>query len=251
VSNHITSAVYKRQLGTHMRKSVMALLADKASDDGSGIWASKQTLADELCCSKQTVIATIQGFIADGLLHESGTRKCSTGATVEYRIDVAAIDALPLVDCHAKRSSALTGQAASPVKSTAPRGQAAGPKPSRTPQLPKKGKPSLVARPKKSPIPKHPLPDGWEPKPLTLGSICAQIVSRWQPGRIERELSKFRDHALKTGAQWSDWDAAWRTWVQRADDYGGDSHGRPSPLGRHQPAGPSSIAAAQRVFGTG
>jgi hypothetical protein len=45
-------------------------MADKASDYGTGIWASKQTMADELEVSKQTVITTIKGLVADGLLVE-------------------------------------------------------------------------------------------------------------------------------------------------------------------------------------
>lgn len=225
MSNHLISAVYKRQLGSHMRKSVMALLADKASDDGSGIWASKQTLADELCCSKQTVISTMTRFIEDGLLRETGSRKCRTGATVEYTINVDALEALPLVACHAaKQSRALTGQAGQPVNLTGARGQAAGPKPLE-PSYSKKDKPSSSPRKK----PKIPLPEGWEPKPLTPGTLCAQIVATWQAGRMERELSKFRDHALKTDARWSDWDAAWRSWIQRAEDFERPNYERSDP----------------------
>ena len=64
VSNHLISATYKRDLRTPMRKSVMALFADKASDDGTGIYASKQTMADELCCSKQALLDTVDFCIA-------------------------------------------------------------------------------------------------------------------------------------------------------------------------------------------
>jgi biotin operon repressor len=123
MSNHLISAVYKRDLRTPMRKSVMALLADKASDDGAGIYASKQTMADELCCSKQAVLDTIKALMAEGLLIELGTRRAPNGHTIEYGIVVDALDALPLVKCHAdreerqrNRSTAQTGQRAVPVK---------------------------------------------------------------------------------------------------------------------------------------
>jgi hypothetical protein len=120
VSNHLISTTYKRELRTPMRKSVMALLADKASDDGSGIYASKQTMADELCCSKQTIIDTIKSFMADGLIVELGTRRAPNGFTVEYGIVVDALEALPLVRCHADRearkSGRLTGQPNRPVR---------------------------------------------------------------------------------------------------------------------------------------
>jgi hypothetical protein len=64
VSNHVSSEVCKRLLGSATRKALLALMADKASDYGTGIWASKQTMADELEVSKQTVITTIKGLVA-------------------------------------------------------------------------------------------------------------------------------------------------------------------------------------------
>src|SRR3546814_3397986 len=75
MSNHLISEVYKRQLGSMARNAVMVLLADKASDDGTGIWASKQRMAEELGTTKQTVITTIKSLVADGLLIEAGQRK--------------------------------------------------------------------------------------------------------------------------------------------------------------------------------
>ncbi len=103
MSNHLISTTYKRDLRTPMRKSVMALLADKASDDGSGIYASKQTMADELCCSRKAILDTIKAFVDEGLLIEIGSRRVPNGFTVEYGIDVDALEALPLVKCHADR----------------------------------------------------------------------------------------------------------------------------------------------------
>jgi biotin operon repressor len=117
VSNHVSSEVCKRLLGSATRKALLSLMADKASDYGTGIWASKQTMADELEVSKQTVITTIKGLVADGLLLEVGHRRCATGYLVEYAIDLPSVRALPLVRAHARtgqgfdRSSCFTGQA--------------------------------------------------------------------------------------------------------------------------------------------
>lgn len=131
MSNHLISEAYKRQLGSMARNAVMVLLADKASDDGTGIWASKQRMAEELGTTKQTVITTIKALVADGLLSEAGQRKCANGYTVEYQINVSALQALPLVASH--QSNSVTGQAARPVKPHKLTGQAARPKPSGTP----------------------------------------------------------------------------------------------------------------------
>jgi biotin operon repressor len=126
VSNHVSSEVCKRLLSA-TRKALLSLMADKASDYGTGIWASKQTMADELEVSKQTVITTIKGLVADGLLLEVGHRRCATG----YLSNMPSICPLcaPFRWCgHAKdRSKGLTGQAALPVKQDDPTGQTALP----------------------------------------------------------------------------------------------------------------------------
>lgn len=103
---HISSTAYKRDVGTVIRKAVLLLLSDKASTDGSGIYASKQTMADELCCSRRAVIATINAFIGEGLLIRDGERRCAQGHTVEYRLNLEALEALPLVACHAAKTMA-------------------------------------------------------------------------------------------------------------------------------------------------
>lgn len=125
MSNHLISEVYKRQVGSIARKAVMVLFADKASDDGSGIWASKQRMADEIGASKQTVIDTIKKLIDEGLITECGQRKSPNGYTVQYAINVALLKRLPLVKSHHDdQSENLTGQKAGPVKSTDPTSQA-------------------------------------------------------------------------------------------------------------------------------
>ena len=127
MSNHLTSMAYKRDLGSITRKAVMVLLADKASDDGSGIWASKQRMADELCASKQTVLNALKSLIEDGLIVEAGRRKCANGYTIEYAINVEKLEAASLVKWHADQSISLTGQNPLPVKDVDPTSQSAGP----------------------------------------------------------------------------------------------------------------------------
>ncbi|MBN8484135.1 MAG: helix-turn-helix domain-containing protein [Sphingomonadales bacterium] len=149
MSNHLISITYKRVLGSGTRKALMVLFADKASDDGRGIYASKQTMADELDLSKQTVISTIKGLIDDGLLSEVGERACDTGHTVEYAINVDALIALPLVEYEKRRAErAEARKRASPVKKLdrstdlTATGQTALPKPLSkpfTPQTPHSG----------------------------------------------------------------------------------------------------------------
>jgi hypothetical protein len=102
-------------------------------------------MADELCCSKQSVISTIQDFISEGLLLELGRRKSPNGFTVEYGIVVDVLTDLPLVACHAHQSRRLTGQRAGPVKEVDLTSQPVGPEPSLTP-LTSEAKASSVKR---------------------------------------------------------------------------------------------------------
>jgi len=121
-----------------LRKSVLALLADKASDDGRGIWASKQTIADELDCSKRAVIETVKAFIDEGILKETGKHKVATGHTIEYAMMIDAVEALPLVESEKARQlrkankgcATVTGEPDAPVNEVHGRGEPGAPKPS-------------------------------------------------------------------------------------------------------------------------
>ena len=79
-------------------------------------------------------------------------------------------------------------------------------------------KPSGLVTPKPK---KHRLPDDWEPMPFKAGSQAALILIRWDPGRLERELAKFRDHHTAAGNRFEVWQAAWSKWVNGSEDFGG------------------------------
>ena len=244
MSNHLISLAYKRDVRTSMRKAVLVLMADKASDDGSGIWAAKQTMADELCCSKQTVIDTIKGFIAEGIVSERGQRKSPNGYTVEYCLNVAAIEALPKVKCHnGDRSSRTTGQSAGPVKDADRTGQPAGPKPSGTPHSGKAKASPQRAKPVDG---FHALPDDWAPT-RKLSDNCQAKVDQWPPGAFEDELESFRSWAanadpVRGKGLKKDWDDAFANWIRA-------QHHRYSGRNKQQPGIGRTAAAIQSLGG--
>lgn len=106
MSRQVAKLVYDRKIGSMLRKAVLAYFAERANDDGSMIWASKQTIADEIECSKQAVINTVKQFLDEGILKKVGQRKTQGGFTVVYDMDLSKIAALPT----AKESTPLTGQ---------------------------------------------------------------------------------------------------------------------------------------------
>lgn len=97
MSHKVTTLVYSRVTGSAHRKAVLAYMADRASDDGSGVWASKKTIANEIECGRSTVVKICNEFVAEGIILASGTRKCANGATVVYDLNIAAIRALPTI----------------------------------------------------------------------------------------------------------------------------------------------------------
>lgn len=87
----------------------------------------------------------------------------------------------------------------------------------------------------------------WSPEPLSAD--CQAIVSRWKPGEIERELSKFRDFwAAKAGADGSklDWQATWRNWLRTADERQNGKANRTNPS-TGQTRGDGFLAAIREV----
>ncbi len=84
----------ERRFGSAARKQIIMFLADKASDDGSGIWCSKGTIQRHTELSESTVKRTIIDFLREGILIETGRRHCKNGYTVIYRIVLERVAAL-------------------------------------------------------------------------------------------------------------------------------------------------------------
>ena len=208
MSNHLITAAYKADLRTPMRKAVMVLLADKASDDGSGIWASKQTMADELCCSKQAIITTVKAFLEEGLLIETGQRKNATGYTNCYAIDIEKLAAVALVKCWAGKqangSTRLTGQPDLPVNEMEGRGQRGLPKPSMNREKEPKG--SIQA----GKIGKTLLPADWQPTPLDdLPPRARDCARQWTPASYATHGEAFVSYWRSAGRKMGDWRLTW------------------------------------------
>jgi biotin operon repressor len=256
MSRSLATLVYSKTVGSMARKAVLAYMADRANDDGTGVWAAKQRIADEVECSKQTVITTIAGLIEDGLLIEVGHRKMSNGYTVDYSIIVDAVAALPDAKADPQgvknwtgRVHNWTGPELDESSQLTPRGQAALPKPSLNRPIKKKTTPSSLARAKCATHATR-LPADW--RPTTLTGQSAEAVVPWQAGRLERELSKFRDHwAASSGAnaRKHDWQAAWRNWVLKADEQGDrNGNGRLAQRTKGTPGVGRTTEAANRLI---
>ncbi|MGS4983276.1 MULTISPECIES: hypothetical protein [Pseudosulfitobacter] len=94
MSWRIANECAERRFGSAARKQIIMFLADKASDDGSGIWCSKGTIQRHTELSESTVKRTIIDFLREGILIETGRRQCKNGYTVIYRIVLDRVAAL-------------------------------------------------------------------------------------------------------------------------------------------------------------
>lgn len=125
----------ERRFGSPVRKQIITYLADKASDDGSGIWCSKGTIARQTELGDTTVKRAISEFVADRILIETGRRACVNGYTTVYSINLGRIEQLEAIH----DPDAGTGSRADGVQSGPRTGSAADgiPGPERTPNHPK------------------------------------------------------------------------------------------------------------------
>jgi len=91
MSWRVANECAERRFGSAARKQIIMFLADKASDDGSGIWCSKGTIQRHTELGESTVKRTISDFLREGILIETGRRKCKNGYTVIYHISLTQI----------------------------------------------------------------------------------------------------------------------------------------------------------------
>ena len=94
MSFKVANACSDRLFGSPVRKQIIMFLADKASDDGSGVYCSKGYIARHTELGGSTVKRVVSEFVAEGILVETGSRRCTNGYTIVYRIDLATVELL-------------------------------------------------------------------------------------------------------------------------------------------------------------
>lgn len=72
----------------------------------------------------------------------------------------------------------------------------------------------VAARARSAPM--RDLPADWRPN---LTPAAQRVVDGWPPGKLEREVGAFRDHAADKGRKSKDWQAAFRKWIENADKW--------------------------------
>ncbi|WP_164661331.1 hypothetical protein [Tropicibacter sp. Alg240-R139] len=187
MSWRVANARADRKFGSAARKQIIMFLADKASDDGSGIWCSKGTIQRHTELGESTVKRTIREFLKEGILIETGARGCKNGFTVVYRIDLAKVEVLELT----AEPDIETGATVNPVQTGPGTGATVTwvPGPQRPPNHPKTiQKPSTRER------------------VATEDEAAEKVLAAYPPDRVRGKVESLRQirEALDTGIEVED-----------------------------------------------
>lgn len=74
-------------------------------------------------------------------------------------------------------------------------------------------------RPDKKTSQKKKIPDDWKPEPFGEDTEAGAIAATWDAKRLSGQLERFRDHHRAKGSVFSDWQAAWGTWVRNSVNF--------------------------------
>lgn len=130
----------ERKFGSPVRKQIIMFLADKASDDGSGIWCSKGTIHRHTELGESTVKRAVNELVQEGILIETGQhRRCKHGYTVVYHMNLAIVQTLELISEPYDKVGYPTGSRVDGGHTERGRGSVpdGAPGPERTPNNPK------------------------------------------------------------------------------------------------------------------
>ena len=94
MSWRIANECAARRFGSAARRQIIMFLADKASDDGSGIWCSKGTIQRHTELGESKEKRTMINFLREGIRIETGRRHCKNGYSFIYRIVLDRVAAL-------------------------------------------------------------------------------------------------------------------------------------------------------------
>ena len=95
MSNLVSNVIQTKLIGSSTKKAILMYMADKASDDGSGIWVSKGNMAADLEMSSRAVRIHIKDMLALNILKVTGQKECRNGYTIDYQINLEVVSKLP------------------------------------------------------------------------------------------------------------------------------------------------------------
>lgn len=109
MSYQVVHKIRSRKVGSPTRKCILLIMADVANHDGSEIYLSTQTIADETEVSQRTVKRQLKDMVDEGILIKMGKKPCLGGYTINYKIDLSAISELPISGDNLSKDTEISG----------------------------------------------------------------------------------------------------------------------------------------------
>ncbi|MBR0937294.1 helix-turn-helix domain-containing protein [Bradyrhizobium jicamae] len=190
-------------------------------EHGGWAWPSQQTLADELGLHERTVRTALSAMVERGhllakrrgreetnlyhlaLKNSDSDRKKTSAHTEEVTGNNLPVMTGKIVQSDRKNRVKVTGRKLPPNPLNEPLEE---PFEGKTP--PTKGNVRKVTARRR---PSTPWPDGFHLEDDLADHAAAK--AGWSQGRAFEEFDRFQNHHLAKGSIFSDWRAAWRTWV--------------------------------------
>jgi hypothetical protein len=135
LSNHVSNLIQTKKIGSQIKKAILMYMADKASDDGTGIWVSKANMAADLEMTDRAVRKHIKEMVAMSILREAGQRKCKAGYTVDYAINLVILANFPSTRTTPEHGSPLNDIHPTPCTPFTPTPEHGSDKPSLEPSI--------------------------------------------------------------------------------------------------------------------
>ena len=252
MSNKVQALAKGKVLGGAPIKAVFMNMADSASDDGSGIWTGKPTIAKETELNLSTVKRAVKALIEMGLVSEHGKKKCAAGFTILYGINLDVLEALTPV--HGEPPSVTTpvhGEP-TPVHGEPRGGSGCPPNHYGTTKNQEKSN-DLFGSEKKGKTPRRVaaiIPEDWKPSEKTL-EFGEELG--FQRAAILRLVGPCVDYHRSKGNKHVDFEAVFRTWLRNDVKFNGAPNGRSEKDSQDgsAPSSVSSIMAHQRALKAG
>lgn len=211
----IRAAYAAAGLDEHER-AVLVLLAFMANDERQA-WPSIAYIVEKTGKGERTVQRAIKRLVEGGHLSRRQRRHDTAVYVVHPQAGVEGGDDPKPVSGTGVGGTGVSGTPVSEGVKTRPTDTLIAKNNQTSPDA------SHPARSRKAPADQRAkrLPEDWEPEPFPDGSAAADVTAGWPPGRLDRELSKFRDHfRAQPGVKGrkTDWQATYRNWVIRADE---------------------------------
>lgn len=202
-------AALDHKVGAASWKAILLVVAESCHMDGTGCTLRYQTIAERAECSLATVKRAIPAMVAAGVLHgRAGALSVEMNESIT--IDPGVTTTPKRAHSDTKGEEAPDSQCDQPASPRDPAGVTVTP-----PSEPTKNRPTTDPVGKSRKKPSTSVPDLFPVTPELREWARTHAPSI----DVDLETANWLDHHRAKGSRFSDWTAAWRTWMRNAQKW--------------------------------